>query len=84
MTLLLLTSLNVALGAVIAAHSILELNRRSPDDDTKYKAGTVAMTLGGVGIMLGPVYGYSDPHLSEVVLNFGAAVMLCTWHWRTK
>jgi hypothetical protein len=81
---LILTCVNIALGAVISANAILELNRRDPSDSAQYKVGTIALALGGVGVMLGPLYGYSEPPLFEVLLNIGAAIMVCTWHWRLK
>ena len=66
--------INLAAASLVLTRAVCALNEMTPGPEHHLDRlfGSVLAT-GAFGVLLGPLYGYTMPHLAEVAMNTGLA-----------
>jgi hypothetical protein len=70
--------LNILVGLSLFVHAICVINRMTRTTNHFLRLGYVVMAVGAMGVVAGPLYGYTSPRWTEVLLNLGVAIVLIT------
>lgn len=84
-----LSTINTVVCMALFYHCICRLNSRKFPTVNLYSWGYKFLGLGSFASAIGPLYGYTEPHLSEVLMNVGILVVVASvvyrqLHRRTK
>ena len=84
-----LSVVNSAICLALFYHCIRRLNSRKFPIVNLYSWGYKFLGLGSFASAIGPLYGYTEPHPSEVLINIGILVVVASvvyrqLHRRTK
>lgn len=66
--------INLVAAGLVLARAVCALNEMTPGPEHHLDRlfGSVLAT-GAFGVLLGPLYGYTAPHMAEVAMNTGVA-----------
>lgn len=77
--------LNWLAGTILLAHSLCVLNRMHRRSNHFYRLFYVLLGVGAIAVLTGPLYGYRQPPLGEVLLNVGmTGVIMVDWFARNR
>ncbi|MGK5008129.1 hypothetical protein [Janthinobacterium sp. MDB2-8] len=72
--------LNLLAGTILLAYSLCVLNRMSHRSNHMFRLFYVLLGVGGLAVLTGPLYGYTQPQMGEVLLNSGmAGIVVASW-----
>jgi len=77
--------INLLASLAMLAHAMCVLNRMTYKSNHFYRVFYVVLGVGALAVLAGPLYGYTNPQIGEVILNVGmTGIVMSSWFLKNR